>query len=127
MSADPLRSALYALEQEMRTDFDRWHEQSVRHPRQRVYSAEYLGRAEMCIQWADRIAAILAAHPAEPPDSARVEKLAETFTMEFLTGHYRELREDEQPRFDQLKVVMLAFMGAVRSRALEAPRDEPAD
>lgn len=46
----------------------------------------------------------------------QLQKLARTFAMEFLTGHHRPLREDEQPRFDQLFVVMLAF-------AAQAERD----
>ena len=47
-----------------------------------------------------------------------IEKLARTFAMEYLTGHYRPLREDEQKAFEQLTVVMLAFAANVK-RQLE--------
>lgn len=58
----------------------------------------------------------MSAQPApEPP----IETLAGTFAMEYLTGHYRPLRDDERWSFDQLKVVMLAFSAAVH-RAMRA-------
>ena len=49
--------------------------------------------------------------PAAP---SKVENLASAFAMEYLTGHYRPLRADEQARYDQLRVVLLAFAAAVR-------------
>lgn len=42
-------------------------------------------------------------------DSKRTETLARSFAEEYLTGHFRPLRDDEQKRFEQLVVVMLAF------------------
>ena len=62
----------------------------------------------------------------ESPDGAgqalagEIDKLAQTFAMEYLTGHYRPLREDERPRFDQLHVVMLAFASQVRRQVEKA-------
>ena len=54
---------------------------------------------------------------------SEIEKLAETFAMEYLTGHYRQLREDERRSFDQLKVVMLAFFAASKRHMLAPPAD----
>jgi hypothetical protein len=62
---------------------------------------------------------------APAPDSERVEKLAKSFAMEFLTGHYRGLREDEQKRYEQLVVVMLAFASLVKQPAGSAPTASP--
>jgi hypothetical protein len=52
--------------------------------------------------------------PTVSEEAKTIERLAETFAMEYLTGHYRQLRDDERPSFEQLKVVMLAFASAVR-------------
>ena len=43
-----------------------------------------------------------------------VEKLARTFAEEYLTGHYRPLRESERKKFEQLVVVMLAFAAQIQ-------------
>lgn len=57
----------------------------------------------------------LATAPTDAAGSpSAVERLASTFAMEFMTGHYRPLKEDEQKRFDQLRVVLLAFAASVR-------------
>ena len=50
----------------------------------------------------------------EPPPA--LEKMARIFAMEYLTGHYRPLRDDEHQRYDQLTVVMLAFASQIRRR-----------
>ena len=49
------------------------------------------------------------------PETA--ERLAAMFAVEFLTGHYRELHDDEQPKFEQLKVIMLTFAAQLRQSA----------
>ena len=61
-----------------------------------------------------------------PPaaDDKRVEKLARLFAEEYLTGHYRPLRDDEQKQFDQLFVVMLTFFAQARE-ALGRPPHAP--
>lgn len=46
-----------------------------------------------------------------------VQKIAETFAMEYLTGHYRPLRDDERKSFDQLTVVLLAFAAQLQKPA----------
>ena len=43
-----------------------------------------------------------------------VASLVDAFAMEFMTGHYRPLREDERQRYEQLRVVMLALVACVR-------------
>lgn len=48
---------------------------------------------------------------------------AESFAMEFMTGHYRELRDDERQRYEQLKVVMLAFASQVQRLSKEPARE----
>src|SRR3990167_1573960 len=57
--------------------------------------------------------------PAAEADvlARRVALLADTFAMECMTGHYRPLRAEEQPRYDQLRVVMLAFAAQVQRLA----------
>ncbi len=57
--------------------------------------------------------------------SAETEKLARTFAMEYLTGHYRPLRDDEQQRYEQLVVVMLAFAANIKRDTREGPRELP--
>lgn len=47
-------------------------------------------------------------------DAARIDMMARLFAMEYLTGHYRPLRADEERQYDQLVVVMLAFAAQLR-------------
>ncbi len=59
-----------------------------------------------------------------------IERLARSFAMEYLTAHFRGLREGEQKRYDQLVVVMLAFASQVTrlaSRASAPPSELETD
>lgn len=53
--------------------------------------------------------------------------MARMFAEEYLTGHYRQLREDERKAFEQLTVVMLAFAAQVQRAALVVPQGPPLD
>jgi hypothetical protein len=62
---------------------------------------------------------------ASAPSSGLVEKWADTFAMEFMTGHYRPLRDDEKQRYDQLRVVMLAFAAQIQRASPPSQEQEP--
>jgi hypothetical protein len=47
------------------------------------------------------------------------------FAEEYLTGHYRPMRDDERQRCDQLVVVMLAFVSASCAAVLDTEGDRP--